>query len=149
MRGGAHAPAEQYLASLEKKRQEKENKLDYLAPMEAQSIRENLTDAIRYWESRRLVYNAVLVAIVLVCFAVAYPASKASISFNGILFIFLLAVLANVAYCAAYIVDVFAQSLGYRETWRKRRWVLFAIGMLFAAALTWFWAIGMFESFPQ
>jgi hypothetical protein len=114
--------------------------------MDAQTLRESLTDAIRYWEPLRLVYNAALAVIVLIYFWIGYPASKSNLSVDAILFIFLLVVLANVAYCAAYLVDVFAQASGYRETWRKNRWVLFAIGLLFAGVLTRFWAVAMFAS---
>ena len=114
--------------------------------MEIPTLRESFTDAIHYWEPLRLVYNAALVVIVLIYFWLGYPASKTDLSLNTVLFIFLLAVLANVAYCAAYLVDVFAQSSGYRETWRKNRWVLFAIGLLFAGTITRFWGIAMFSS---
>jgi hypothetical protein len=69
--------------------------------MDATTLRENATDAIRYWEPRRLIYNAVLAAIVLIYFAKSYPASKAQLTLNGTQGIFLLAVLANIAYCAA------------------------------------------------
>ena len=41
--------------------------------------------------------------------------------------------LANVAYCAAYVVDVFVRMSGFREQWRAYRWMLFFIGMSFAA----------------
>jgi hypothetical protein len=117
--------------------------------MEAQTLRESLTDAIRYWEPMRLAYNAVLAVIVLIYFWMGYPASKMSLSVDAGLFIFLLAVLANVAYCAVYLVDIFAQSSGYRETWRKNRWVLFSIGLIFAGVLTRFWAAAMFSSPPK
>ena len=114
--------------------------------MEAQAIRESATDAIRYWEPRRLAYNAILAAVVLAYFGIHYPASKSTLSVDGALGVFLLAVMANVAYCAAYVVDIFAQISGYREMWRKYRWVLFLIGALFAGVLTRFFALGMFET---
>jgi hypothetical protein len=114
--------------------------------METQTVRESLTDAIRFWEPLRLAYNATLAGIVLVYFWMGYPASKSGLSIDSLLVIFLLAVLANVAYCAVYLVDVFAQASGYRETWRKKRWVLFAIGLLFAGIVTRFFASGMFAS---
>lgn len=114
--------------------------------MDAQNLREFLTDAIRFWEPLRLAYNLVLGAIILIYFAIGYPASRASVTVDGILLVILLAVLANVAFCAAYIPDVFAQASGYRETWRKVRWVLFAIGLLFASILTRFYAMAMFSS---
>ena len=112
--------------------------------MDGQTLRELLTDAIRFWEPLRLAYNAVLAAIVLIYFAMAYPASKETVSVDGILFLFLMAVLANVAYCAAYPVDVFAQASGFRERWRKWRWALFMIGLVFAGTITRFWSMGIF-----
>jgi len=114
--------------------------------METQLLRESATDAIRYWEPRRLAYNAILAGVVLTYFAANYPASKTVLSLDGALGIFVLAVIANVAYCAAYIPDIFAQMSGYRELWRRYRWVIFVIGILFAAILTRWFSLGMFHS---
>ena len=52
---------------------------------------------------------------------------------------------ANVAYCAAYLVDVFVQASEFPDTWQRSRWVLFAIGTTFAAVITRFVAVGMFH----
>ena len=112
--------------------------------MDSQTTR-SLTDAIRYWEPRRIAYNAVLAIVVLYYFWLGYPASRKDLV-NAALFVFLLAVLANVAYRAAYVVDFFAQSSGYLLSWRRYRWIVFAIGLLFAATLTRFFALGMFAS---
>jgi len=113
--------------------------------MDAQTLRESVTGAIRYWEPRRLIYNAVLAAIILIYFGLNYPASKSILSINFVLSVFLLAVLANVAYCAAYPVDVFVSASNYREEWRKYRWIVFIIGLSFAAIITRFFALGMFQ----
>ena len=113
--------------------------------MDAPAFRESINDAIRFWELRRLAYNALLAVIVLFYFLRAYPASKAVLTLDSILGLFLLAVLANVAYCAAYLADAFAQWSSYRDHWRQYRWILFAVGMLFAGILTRFVAIGMFS----
>ena len=115
--------------------------------MAAQTFRESLTDAIRYWEPRRILYNLVLAATVLTYFGLNYPASKeALLSVNGALLIFILVVLANVAYCAAYVVDIFAQLSEFRLVWLKYRWVLLIIGIVFAGTITRFFALGMFSS---
>jgi len=115
--------------------------------MDLREFRESLTDAIRDWEPRRILYNVVLAAIVLTYFGLNYPASKESwLSLNGGLFIFMLAVLANVAYCAAYVADIFAQSSGFRLVWVKYRWILLIIGILFAGTITRFFALAMFAS---
>jgi len=108
-------------------------------------MRESFTDAIRFWEPRRLIYNLALGLVVIVYFVVGYPASKATLSADFALLIFLLAVIANVAYCAAYLVDIFVQASGYREIWQRSRWLLFAVGTAFAAIITRFVAMGMFH----
>lgn len=120
--------------------------LELFAIMDAQTFRESVTGAIRYWEPRRLVYNTVLAAIVLIYFAINYPASKSFLSVDSVLGLFLLVVLANVAYCAAYPVDIFVCASSYRDQWRKHRWVIFMIGLLFAGIITRFLAAGMFQS---
>lgn len=113
--------------------------------MDAQTFRDSVTAAIRYWEPRRLIYNLVLAGIVLIYFGLNYAASRSKISLDFALLLFLLAVLANVAYCAAYPVDIFISASGYREQWVKYRWIIFLIGLLFAATITRFFALGMFQ----
>ena len=113
--------------------------------MDKSELREFATDAIKFWEPWRLLYNLTLAAIVVIYFAIGYPLSKAIISVDFCLGLFLLAVIANVAYCAAYIVDIFAQASGFREIWRQYRKLLFVIGTLFAAIITRFIAMGMFH----
>ena len=105
---------------------------------------EILTDAIRYWELRRIPYNAVLASVVAAVFLIGWPASVGHVSVNSAELIFVLAVLANVAYCAAYVVDVAAQWSSYRATWKRYRWVLFAIGLVFASILARFFAVKIF-----
>lgn len=111
--------------------------------MAGEILREYATDAIRYWEPRRVIYNLALAAIVLAYFLI-YGIKTRSYSLNLALILVILGVLANVAYCAAYIVDIFAQMSGFRDQWRKYRWILFSIGLVFAAILTRFWSIGIF-----
>ena len=114
--------------------------------MDTLSFKECATNAIRYWEPRRLVYNLSLAVIVLTYFGLNYPGSKAAMSVDEVLGIFVLAVLANVAYCAVYVVDIFAQVSGYQALWRKYRWMLFVVGVLFAGTMTRFFALGLFSS---
>jgi hypothetical protein len=120
--------------------------LELASIMDALTFRESLARAIRYWEPRRLIYNGVLAAIVLIYFGMNYPATKSLVSIDSVLGLFLLVVLANVAHCAAYLVDIFVSASGYRIQWQNRRWIIFVIGLLFAGIITRFFAIGMFQS---
>ena len=69
--------------------------------METPSVREYATEAIGYWEPRRVIYNLVLAAVVVAYFVAGYPTSKQNLTTDSILVLFLLAVVANVAYYAA------------------------------------------------
>jgi hypothetical protein len=117
--------------------------------MEGPTLRDYFTDAIKFWEPRRVIYNSVLAVIVVIYFVTGYPSSKSALSVDFGLGLFLLAVAANVAYCAAYLVDVFVQASGFREVWQRSRWVLFVIGTTFAAIITRFMAVGMFHPAQQ
>jgi hypothetical protein len=109
------------------------------------SLREMITDAIRYWEPRRLIYNAALAIIIIGYFLAGLPESRSTLTFNGILFLFFLAVLANVCYCGAYVADLFAQFSGFRGFWLRWRWLLLVVGVAFAAVITRFFALGFFS----
>ena len=104
------------------------------------------SDALRYWEPRRAIYNAVLLCVVVVEFVIRWPGSKSALKADTILVCFLLAVLANVAYCAAYGVDLFVQFAGMRASWLRMRWLVLAVGIAFAATITHFFAPGILEA---
>jgi hypothetical protein len=106
-------------------------------------LREFTTDAIRYWEIRRLFYNLLLAAVLLAHFIASWPASWSVVSFDAVLGIFLLAVLANVAYSAVYVLDVFIQLSGFRESRRTWRRAVLVVGFAFAAVITHFMSKGI------
>ena len=110
------------------------------------TAREALSQAIRYWEPRRILYNAVLLVEVVIVFVVNLPGSRSHFNVNLALLLFVQAVLANVAYCACYVVDVVAQLSAFREAWLRFRWVLFVLGVAFAGTLTYFFSTGFFAS---
>lgn len=118
------------------------------SPNDDVSLRDVVTDAIRYWEPRRLVYNGVLALIVIGYFVAYWPESREVVTFDRVLGLFVLAVLANVCYCGAYVADLFAQYSAFRALWRQWRWVVLVIGIAFAATLTHFSAVTLFESLP-
>src|SRR5437016_14588202 len=68
--------------------------------MNTYSLRDCATDAIRFWEPRRVLYNLVLATIVGTYFGIAYPISRTMLTLDFCLGLFLLAVVANEAYCA-------------------------------------------------
>jgi hypothetical protein len=103
-----------------------------------------VANALRYWEPRRLIYNGTLAAVVLAHFVLAWPASREKLSVDLVLGFFILAVVANVAYSAVYVVDLFVQFSGLVRPWRVGRPALLFIGTAFAAIITHFVVQGQF-----
>ena len=98
-------------------------------------MRETTTDALRYWEPRRSLYNAVLATVVVGNFAMYSPASREIITARSLVGLFVLAISANACYCTAYIVDLYVQFSAFRPLWLRWRWLLLALGIAFAGVL--------------
>ena len=104
-------------------------------------MREIVSNAIKYWETRRLAYNLVLAALVVGQFARVWPGSRVVFELEPFMALFVLAVLANLCYFAAYVVDIPMQFSVYRAKWLDWRAGLWFFGTLFAAAITFYWLV--------
>ena len=107
-------------------------------------------EAVQYWERRRIIYNAVLACIVVAGFVLAWPTSVSWFGPPALPVFLQAAVLANVVYCVAYLVEWLFQLSPYRESWRRRRVVLFAAGVglasFLAAAIVFVIALGPLDN---
>ena len=112
---------------------------------EISAFRQALTDGIRYWEPRRIVYNFVLAAVVAVHALRAWMGSGLTVTIDTVLVLFLFWVLANVAYCAAYVIEIPAQLSGFKAEWLKLRIAAFVVGLIFAAILAHYFSQGIFR----
>ncbi len=108
------------------------------------TLREALTDAMRYWEPRRVIYNFVLVAVVAIHAVRQWMNSELTVTADTFFWLFILAVLANVAYCAAYLADIPAQLSGFRSEWLRLRLAVLLIGLAFAAILAHYFSQAIF-----
>lgn len=109
-------------------------------------FREIFSDAIAYWEPRRIAYNLILAAIVIGWVAISWPHFRPAMKFESLVLLAVLAAWANICYCAAYFADVPMQFSLFRQRWLRWRWGLWACGMLFAALLANYWIAD--EIFP-
>ena len=99
----------------------------------SEQVQEIATDALKFWEKSRLLYNGVLVVIVAGCWIVSLFTGTSPSIVNTVFTLFILATIANMLYCSAYIVDVFVQFSAYQTLWRKYRWILLAFGTFLAS----------------
>jgi hypothetical protein len=115
-----------------------------MSPIEAEpTFGEVAGSALRYWEPRRLLYNAALLAVVGAHIWSGWPETRASLERDPMFLFFLLAVLANVAYCAVYPLDIFVQFSGARGAWPRWRWAVLAVGTAFGAVVAHFFTLGI------
>ena len=98
-----------------------------------------LADALRFWEPRRLVYNLVLAAVVVTWIVATWPHFRPALTPSSLLLLAVLAFLANVCYCAAYLVDLPTQHTSLSNIWKRRRWILWLLGTLLAIVAANYW----------
>jgi len=113
--------------------------------LQADELRGILDDAIRFWELRRVPYNLILAAVVVVWLVANRAHLPEALLWPAILALFVMAALANVLYSVAYCLDVFVQYSSFRDLWRRRRWMLWLAGMLLGVALANFWILTNFH----
>jgi hypothetical protein len=100
-----------------------------------------LADAFRFWEPRRLAYNFVLTAVVAIWLVATWPHFRPALTLASLLLLAVLALLANLCYCAAYLVDIPMQRSSLSAVWKRRRWGLWLMGTLLAIVLANYWIV--------
>lgn len=114
------------------------------------SLRERFVDAARFWEPRRIAYNLVLTAVCIFWLVKTWPHFRPAFTLTSLLPLSILALLANVCYCAAYLVDIPMQFSALGANWRQRRWVLWLLGTLLAFLVENYWiADEIYPSLPN
>jgi hypothetical protein len=108
-------------------------------PSPAAPFRAPLADALRFWEPRRLLYNFILVTVTFTWLVATWPHFRPALTWPTLLPLSFLALLANVCYSTAYLVDIPLQSSSSITTRNRLRWALWVLGMLFAILLENYW----------
>jgi hypothetical protein len=94
---------------------------------------------IRFWEIRRIAYNAALVLLCTAWVVRTWPHFEPALTLWNFGRMLILAGLANVCYSTAYIADVVVLSSLEEPARRRARTVLFIAGTLFALLVASYW----------
>ena len=100
---------------------------------------ETFARAVRFWEPRRILYNAVLTAVVLAWIVLSWPHFRPALHWWAMGLLTILAVTANVLYCAAYVLDLAFQHSQVIAVSNRGRWLVWIAGTLFAVLLANYW----------
>jgi hypothetical protein len=111
------------------------------------SFKEVFRNSLHFWEPRRIVFNLVLVVVTLAWLIFTWPHFQPAMTLDALLKLLVLAVIANVAYSAAYAADIPLLLSSIRGPWQRHRGILWLVGMLFAILITCYWIAD--EIFPD
>ena len=105
------------------------------------------SDALVFWERGRVIYNAILLMAVLTVQGLDVVNWNAfGLSLPELI---VMAMAANVLYCAGYPADLLVQMSRFRAPWRHGRWLLWALGTGFALMLALLFLLGqLFQNSP-
>lgn len=95
--------------------------------------------AIRFWEAKRVWYTSVLTAVVVGWVMFTWPHFRPALNLLNLGRMIVLGLLANVCYGAAYVQEFFMQASVPARFWRRFRWGVWILGMLFALLLENYW----------
>ncbi len=98
-----------------------------------------LRPALAFWERGRILYNAILAAIVLLWVALSWPHFRPALTLGSFEAFVVLGLLANLCYSAAYVAELFTQPFLSGAHLRRFRRILWLLGMLFAILLENYW----------
>ena len=98
-----------------------------------------LIDAVRFWEPRRLLYNLLLFVVVMIWVAKTWPHFRPAMTLESLGIMTVLALLANVCYCAAYLAEILIQNAASSTSWNRQRWAIWVVGTLLAILFENYW----------
>jgi hypothetical protein len=102
-------------------------------------MRHAFSDAVRYWELRRLGYNIALAALVGVWVEATWPHFRPVLTMGSLGKLVVLAALANVCYSAVYVIEIAVRESEVEPRWLQWRWVLWLTGTVFALVVAQYW----------
>lgn len=96
-------------------------------------------DAVRWWERRRLTYNVVLAALFVALTIRTWPRLRPELGPDKILPLIVLALLANLCYSTAYLLDSLLSASPHARTRRWARLAVWVTGMFLAMLIETYW----------
>jgi len=101
-------------------------------------VNPRISNAVRFWEQRRIAYNLLLTMVFVGWVVVSWRFLKGAFSLVNFVQLAVLALIANVLYCAAYLAELFFKDSAVSK-WHHWRWGIWIVGTLFAILVESYW----------
>ncbi|HEY6945206.1 MAG TPA: hypothetical protein VI431_08695 [Candidatus Acidoferrum sp.] len=108
-----------------------------------------LIEAVRFWEPRRLLYNILLFVVVAIWVVKTWPHFRPAMTWEALGIMTVLALLANLCYCAAYLAEILIQNASVSAAWNRQRWAIWVVGTLLAILFENYWIADEIYPFVQ
>jgi len=95
--------------------------------------------AVKFWEPRRLLYNFLLTGVALIWVVKTWPHFRPAMTLESLGIMTVLALLANVCYCAGYLAEILIQNATSSAAWNRQRCAIWVAGTLFAILFENYW----------
>ncbi len=109
------------------------------SPESLEGVRGAVTEALRYWEPRRLVYNSLLAVVAVAWVTATWPHFRPAMTPFHLFQLAILALLANVCYCAAYLAEVILRAGALNAAPARLRSALWVLGTVLAIVFENYW----------
>jgi hypothetical protein len=96
---------------------------------------------VRFWEPRRVLYNALLTGVVVLCAALNWQSFRAVRPGPLLLALLVLGLLANLCYSAAYLLEWPLQAANRGAGFAPWRWSLWAAGTALSMLVASYWML--------
>ncbi|PYT66789.1 MAG: hypothetical protein DMG39_25770 [Acidobacteria bacterium] len=108
-----------------------------------------LINAAHFWEPRRLLYNLLLLGVVVIWVVKTWPHFRPAMNLAGLGGATVLALLANLCYCAAYLAEILFHNATNSSAWNRQRWAIWVVGTLLAILFENYWIADEIYPFIQ
>jgi hypothetical protein len=102
------------------------------------NVNSRIAGAVGFWERRRITYNLLLAMVFLVWMIATWPLLRDAFSPVHLAQLAVLALIANILYCAAYVAELFSNNLA-ESNWQRWRWAIWIVGTLLAILVESYW----------
>lgn len=98
-----------------------------------------LKNTAGYWEKKRIILNAVLLADIIAWIVITWPDFRPVLKIDSLLFLLIIGIIANICFSLVYLIELVLQRSPIWQWYRHLRMGLWVFGLLISIILLNYW----------